>query len=476
MIKREFDSLEQAQACYALERCEPISQTSTLTAGASGDDGATQRLLTCPGGCCCASDNFASSWSADGSRSTDDISNETQQTQVTSNAEEASDYATVISFGGLSKDSEDELGRRALEFLTPPSSPQNTLSCPDFWTCCGWEEKSLDHIEQNLLNCVCTFHQQEQSEGAEELLDNLENKCESYGTSSSSYNAVASRGQAVDDWGLWPSASKGSFDMGRPPGTNSRGGVSELGGCYWKGMHEEAHLKHQCLLDSAHSLMESETYRDTLIVFRFIEPLLPFELQRLITSDPRLLKMLESGLPSWVIFLQSYPFFSQLYQPWMRPLCGTIYYVVSVVTVLIGFYDLYKNVPVLKATAARLCGPLFEWIEAWEMISRLKYLGTMLILQNFEKAFRWMLMTVRAIKQLSILLVQPIVEPLAILGDILLPAWSGLLEVVLTCWSLISTIMSSTFMTVGSLLNFILWPFIVLLSTVWNLGKYFCSP
>ncbi|KAK1416662.1 hypothetical protein QVD17_25777 [Tagetes erecta] len=30
-----------------------------------------------------------------------------------------------------------------------------------------------------------------------------------------------------------------------------------------------------------------------------------------------------------------------------------------VVTVVIGFCDLYKNIPLLKATAARLCGPFF---------------------------------------------------------------------------------------------------------------------
>ncbi|KAC9767784.1 hypothetical protein E3N88_45284 [Mikania micrantha] len=63
---------------------------------------------------------------------------------------------------------------------------------------------------------------------------------------------------------------------------------------------------------------------------------------------------------------------------------------------LIGFYDLYKNIPVLKATASRLFGPLFDWIETWEMVSRIKYLGTMLFLHNAEKAIMWLLMLVAA--------------------------------------------------------------------------------
>ncbi|KVH93095.1 hypothetical protein Ccrd_004861 [Cynara cardunculus var. scolymus] len=140
---------------------------------------------------------------------------------------------------------------------------------------------------------------------------------------------------------------------------------------------------------------EATQYRDVLLLFRFNDRDLPFELQKIIMSDLRLLTLLEAGLPSWVIFSQSYPVFCHIYRPWMCPLARALYVVISLVTVVIGFYDLYKNVPVLKATAARLCGPLFGWIETWEMVSRIKYLGTMLFLHNFEKAVKWFLMMTR---------------------------------------------------------------------------------
>lgn len=170
--------------------------------------------------------------------------------------------------------------------------------------------------------------------------------------------------------------------------------------------------------------IESMGYKDTLLLFRFNNRDLPFKLRQIITSDMKLLTLLESGLPSWVIFFQSYPLFCKLYRPWMRPLFRTLYILISLVTVIIGFYDLYKNVPLLKAAASHICGPLFEWIEDWDMISRLRYLGTMLFLQNFEKAVKWFLATTRVLKMLVSLVTQPFLYPLQEMMDILTPLLS----------------------------------------------------
>lgn len=167
--------------------------------------------------------------------------------------------------------------------------------------------------------------------------------------------------------------------------------------------------------------IESMGYKDTLLLFRFNNRDLPFKLRQIITSDMKLLTLLESGLPSWVIFFQSYPLFCKLYRPWMRPLFRTLDILISLVTVIIGFYDLYKNVPLLKATASHICGPLFEWIEDWDMISRLRYLGTMLFLQNFEKAVKWFLATTRVLKMLVSLVTQPFLYPLQEMMDVLTP-------------------------------------------------------
>ncbi|MCO5601767.1 hypothetical protein L7F22_055892 [Adiantum nelumboides] len=217
-------------------------------------------------------------------------------------------------------------------------------------------------------------------------------------------------------------------------------------------------------------------YIDTLLIYRFCDPTLPFKLKEIITADQMLLKMLESGLPSWVIFLQSYPIFRRLYRPWMRPLAKTLYILVSIVTVIIGFYDLYKNVPVLKATAARICGPFFEWIEAWEMVSRVKYLGTVLFLQNWEKAFRWLLLVLGTIKKLSNLIFQPMLEPLEDLAEFVWPAWNLLLDSVWGLTSLICMMFMSAFEYTNFILQLLVLPFIWLVTGISSLVTWILYP
>jgi hypothetical protein len=213
-------------------------------------------------------------------------------------------------------------------------------------------------------------------------------------------------------------------------------------------------------------------YKDTFLLFRFNDPILPLDLKKVITADQRLLKMLESGLPSWAIFLQSYPVVSKLYRPWMCPLARTMYVLVSLITVIIGFYDLYKNVPILKATAARLCGPLFEWIEGWEMISRVKYLGTVLFLQNWEKAFQWLLLAMKTARKISAVVMNPIMGPLEEFAELIWwPVWNILFGSLWSASSLIWMTVSSVLDYTIDILQFIVWPFVILASALWKLGN-----
>ncbi|KAK9048562.1 hypothetical protein SSX86_032472 [Deinandra increscens subsp. villosa] len=212
---------------------------------------------------------------------------------------------------------------------------------------------------------------------------------------------------------------------------------------------------------------EAIQYRDVLLLFRFNDPDLPFELQEIIMFDIRLLTLLEAGLPSWVIFFQSYPVFCHIYRPWMCPLARVLYVAVSVVTVVIGFYDLYKNIPLLKATAARLCGPLFGWIETWEMVSRIKYLGTMLFLHNSEKAFKWFLRMSQTVRSCISVLTQPLSQPFFVFLEVLLPichVYNQMTEylssfiwiLITTCWNLLD-----------NLIEIILLPVYFISSTIW---------
>lgn len=189
--------------------------------------------------------------------------------------------------------------------------------------------------------------------------------------------------------------------------------------------------------------------------------------------DLRLLTLLESGLPSWVIFLQSYPVFCHLYRPWMCPLARALYVIVSITTVVIGFYDLYKNVPLLKATASGLLGPIFDWIETWEMVSRVKYLGTMLFLHNFEKGVTWLLMITRTMKSFFSVLAQPIFEPLMEFSQLFLPFWNVCIQMSESFFSFICIVLESSWSFIGNVVEIVLLPIWLILSFFWTTGTLF---
>lgn len=217
--------------------------------------------------------------------------------------------------------------------------------------------------------------------------------------------------------------------------------------------------------------IEASHYKDVLLLFRFSDLILPFKLKEIIMSELRLLTLLELGLPSWVIFLQSYPVLCHLYRPWMNPLARALYGLISTVTVLIGFYDLYKNVPVLKATASRLFGPFFDWIETWEMLSRIKYLGTMLFLHNFKKAVKGFLKITHAVKSVLSFITQPISGPFVELFHLLLPLWNVCIQVAEGLCSVIWIVIDCSYSVVENLFEVILFPLWFLLSVIWNIGR-----
>ncbi|ONK76661.1 uncharacterized protein A4U43_C03F30700 [Asparagus officinalis] len=217
-------------------------------------------------------------------------------------------------------------------------------------------------------------------------------------------------------------------------------------------------------------------YKDVLICFRFNDPYLPFKFKKIIMSDLKLLTLLEYGLPSWVIFLQSYPIFCQIYRPWMCPLARALYVLMSVITVLIGFYDLYKNVPLIKATASHLFGPFFDWIETWEMVSRIKYLGTMLFLHNFEIAVKWLLMITHATKSFFSFLMMPIAGPVMEIVEFILPLWNICLETIEGICSVIYIVLGSSYNIIAGVLQIVVWPLWFALSVVWTIAAWVVYP
>lgn len=226
-------------------------------------------------------------------------------------------------------------------------------------------------------------------------------------------------------------------------------------------------------IDDCEITSEDKRYHDVLISFKFNDRDLPFKLREIVMSDLRLLTLLEAGLPSWVIFLQSYPGFCHIYRPWMCPVARALYVLISTVTVLIGFFDLYKNIPVLKASASRLCGPLFDWIENWDMVSRIKYLGTMLFLHNCKKAVTWILAVAHTTRSCFSFFTQPLVNPCM---EILLPMWSIVGEVVESSCSILLVVMGSFYAAMESIMETVIWPIRFIASVIWTIVYLFLYP
>ncbi|GIL98365.1 hypothetical protein Vretimale_3747 [Volvox reticuliferus] len=169
----------------------------------------------------------------------------------------------------------------------------------------------------------------------------------------------------------------------------------------------------------------SATYYYNTLVLGFRDPILPQELRRFVKvkswphwmllstdhSDIRLLKLYESGLPSWAIFM---PCYGLPYRPWLRRALWLLFIAISIFSMGCGFYDLYKNVPFLKqvvtAVASRMYLPaaeLFEWLERHTQI-RMSILLTYL----FSKSP--LLMSLMRMLRSLIAILQQLLRPVAL--------------------------------------------------------------
>lgn len=58
-----------------------------------------------------------------------------------------------------------------------------------------------------------------------------------------------------------------------------------------------------------------------------------------------MLKLYESGLPTWAIYM---PRYGLPYRPWMRWLTWALFVAIATSSLIIGFWDLYKHMPYLE--------------------------------------------------------------------------------------------------------------------------------
>jgi hypothetical protein len=119
------------------------------------------------------------------------------------------------------------------------------------------------------------------------------------------------------------------------------------------------------------------------IIACFDDPDLPAALRRKVTSRQRLLRLYESGLPPWALLLPSFGFY---YRPYLRGVARALFVLVSVLSMLAGFYDLYKNIPGFGAVLTRALGPFVTFLET-HASTRLAVLASYLFTQ--ARSIHW---------------------------------------------------------------------------------------
>lgn len=123
------------------------------------------------------------------------------------------------------------------------------------------------------------------------------------------------------------------------------------------------------------------TYPFRTIAAEWVNVHVPCALLPVFEHEERLLKMYESGLPAWSMFLPAYGFY---YRPWVRSMTWFLFYLFSVFSLTVGFWDLYKTLPGLQAALSKLVESMWlpptsvlQWIEEHAQI-RLSILLTYL--------------------------------------------------------------------------------------------------
>jgi len=119
------------------------------------------------------------------------------------------------------------------------------------------------------------------------------------------------------------------------------------------------------------------TIHNLTVNFRFDDPFLPYVLREVVhdAEYPHLLRLYEAGLPSWAILLPQY---TGLYRRSMRIVVSFALLVLSCASLLLGFYDLYRRIPAVRALLEEMLGPFNHKIQELVVVRLSVLLGWML--------------------------------------------------------------------------------------------------
>lgn len=131
-------------------------------------------------------------------------------------------------------------------------------------------------------------------------------------------------------------------------GTPSHLSAEHDGGGGTGGSLEEGGASRSCSRSSFEAMPVMEVMYNLTVNFRFDDPFMPYVLREVVhcPEHTHLLRLCEAGLPAWAIFMPQY---TGLYRRSMRIIVAAVLLLLSCVSMLLGFYDLYRRIPAVRA-------------------------------------------------------------------------------------------------------------------------------
>eukprot|EP00347_Sterkiella_histriomuscorum_P004028 403362021 len=125
-------------------------------------------------------------------------------------------------------------------------------------------------------------------------------------------------------------------------------------------------------------IKDERVLKDLTIVAYYEDPILPHALRELLNQNDKQSKkmflMTEIGIPHWTVVLAQFGY----YKPWIRFLVKYLVTLMSILTMILGFWDLYKNVPFINTLIQTHLQSLYQFFEDHVIIRLSMLLGLIL--------------------------------------------------------------------------------------------------
>ena len=126
-------------------------------------------------------------------------------------------------------------------------------------------------------------------------------------------------------------------------------------------------------IDKESLLLNERIIKNVTVQGYFDDPILPYRMREVIVmkENKKLLRHYETSLPSWTVVMATYAF----YRPSFRKFQYWFMMFISLISMMIGFFDLYKNLPIVKPFLKFYMESIWNFLEDHVILRMGVFLG-----------------------------------------------------------------------------------------------------